>query len=264
MSEKILNTRIVHKHDTEENWLKATSFAPKNGELIIYDEDENHSYKRVKIGDGTTNVNTLPFIDANKMDKFGDVSGYGEDYITIDSGYSYVTQKSGRPILEGIDGVVLNATGNNIMLQTNSYGHVRLCQNLTDYSGTVPLRGLADIDGSDDTQAVNYGYIKDKYQDKIGSMSTDTDGNTLVTCVHGNLAFADEAGANKIALNATSGITLISNKNINLNNVLTVNTDGTITMGNTTLTEEKLIELINLKQYVDEMIGTIESQLAAI
>ena len=63
MSEKILNTRIVHKHDTEENWLKATSFAPKNGELIIYDEDENHSYKRVKIGDGTTNVNTLPFID---------------------------------------------------------------------------------------------------------------------------------------------------------------------------------------------------------
>lgn len=264
MSEKILNTRIVHKHDTEENWLKATSFAPKNGELIIYDEDENHSYKRVKIGDGTTNVNTLPFIDANKMDKFGTVTNDGSYTTNIDMGYNYTTFKSGRPILEGMDGVVLNATENNIILQTNSYGHVRLCQNSTDYSGTVPLRGLADVDTSDDTQAVNYGYIKDRYQDRIGSMSTDTDGNTLVTCVHGNLAFADETNANKIALNATSGITLISDKNINLNNVLTVNTDGSITIGNTTLTEEKLIELVNLKQYVDEMIGTIESQLAAI
>ena len=29
------NTRIQHKHDVEANWLKATTFAPKAGELII-------------------------------------------------------------------------------------------------------------------------------------------------------------------------------------------------------------------------------------
>ena len=140
MPEKKIPTRIPQKHDTEENWIKAVNFTPKNGEFIIYDEDENYSYKRVKIGDGVNNVNSLPLVDNHKMDKFGVVT-------------------------------------------------------------------------------------------------VDNNGNTSITCEHGNLTLVD---------------------------AFTFNTDGTITMGNTTLTEEKLIELINLKQYVDEMIGTIESQLAAI
>lgn len=63
MSEKTLNNiRIVHKHDTEENWLKATNFIPKQGELIIYDIDKNYNYERMKIGDGINLVNDLPFI----------------------------------------------------------------------------------------------------------------------------------------------------------------------------------------------------------
>ena len=60
MAEKNLNARIIHKHDTEENWLKS-SFIPKQGEIIIYDIDSSHSYERIKVGDGTTNVNNLPF-----------------------------------------------------------------------------------------------------------------------------------------------------------------------------------------------------------
>ncbi len=61
MSEKFLNSRIIHKHDVESNWNKATNFIPKQGELIIYDIDDTHDYERIKIGDGTTNVNDLPF-----------------------------------------------------------------------------------------------------------------------------------------------------------------------------------------------------------
>ena len=62
MSENVLkNVRIVHKHDTEENWLKATNFIPKQGELIIYDVDDKYNYERMKIGDGNTLVNDLPF-----------------------------------------------------------------------------------------------------------------------------------------------------------------------------------------------------------
>ena len=61
MAEKSLNTRIIHKHDTEANWNKATNFIPKQGEFIIYDEDSSHSYKRIKIGDGTTTVINLAF-----------------------------------------------------------------------------------------------------------------------------------------------------------------------------------------------------------
>lgn len=62
MSEKTLNNiRIVHKHDIEENWLKAENFIPKQGELIIYDVDTEHNYERFKIGDGINLVNDLPF-----------------------------------------------------------------------------------------------------------------------------------------------------------------------------------------------------------
>lgn len=71
MSEKTLNNiRIVNKHDTEANWLKATNFTPKQGELIVYDVDSNYSYERIKIGDGVQNVNDLPFAGGNSKNVF--------------------------------------------------------------------------------------------------------------------------------------------------------------------------------------------------
>lgn len=69
-------TRIVNKHDLEANWIKAVNFTPLSGELIIYDVevDSNgntlelpsgrtvpYTFQRLKIGDGVTNVNSLPF-----------------------------------------------------------------------------------------------------------------------------------------------------------------------------------------------------------
>ena len=62
MPEKTLKTRIIHKHDVELNWNKAINFIPKQGEIIVYDIDSNHNYERIKIGDGVTNVNNLPFV----------------------------------------------------------------------------------------------------------------------------------------------------------------------------------------------------------
>lgn len=61
MSEKRIYGRLIQKHDIESNWLKATNFIPEKGEIIVYDIDENYTYERFKIGDGATNVNTLPF-----------------------------------------------------------------------------------------------------------------------------------------------------------------------------------------------------------
>lgn len=67
MSEKTFNNiRIIHKHDTEENWLKAINFIPKQGELIIYDTDDIHTQPRFKIGDGETLVSELPFSQAQQ------------------------------------------------------------------------------------------------------------------------------------------------------------------------------------------------------
>lgn len=68
MSEKILKSRIVHKHDSEENFKKATGFTPLSGELIIYDPDTNNQNPRLKIGDGKTNVNNLDFVGDDKAD----------------------------------------------------------------------------------------------------------------------------------------------------------------------------------------------------
>ena len=69
MADKNLKARIVHKHDTEANWQKATGFIPKMGELIVYDIDSTYDYERFKIGDGVTNVNSIPFADAHKVDQ---------------------------------------------------------------------------------------------------------------------------------------------------------------------------------------------------
>lgn len=62
MAEKNLSSRIINKHDIEANWVKATNFIPKQGEIIVYDIDENYTYERFKIGDGITLVSNLPFI----------------------------------------------------------------------------------------------------------------------------------------------------------------------------------------------------------
>lgn len=63
MAEKRLNARLVNKHDIESNWILATNFTPKQGEIIVYDIDDNYNYERFKIGDGIQNVNALPFAD---------------------------------------------------------------------------------------------------------------------------------------------------------------------------------------------------------
>ena len=77
MASNTLKTRIINKHDTEENWNKATNFIPLKGEVIIYDPvqfppDSSYSgsdfirglgYSKIKVGDGTTKVSDLPFVD---------------------------------------------------------------------------------------------------------------------------------------------------------------------------------------------------------
>jgi hypothetical protein len=68
--EKTLKARVVHKHKTEAEWrldvydgdtLREDAFIPKNGELIIFDEDEIHLHRRFKFGNGVDNVIDLPF-----------------------------------------------------------------------------------------------------------------------------------------------------------------------------------------------------------
>lgn len=57
-SHELKHVRLVQKHETAENWAKAISFKPLQGELIIYDSDT----PQIKIGTGSANVNAIPFL----------------------------------------------------------------------------------------------------------------------------------------------------------------------------------------------------------
>ena len=63
-------TRIVHTHDTEDNWNKLSQFVPKRGEIIVYDADYTYTYERFKIGDGTTLLINLPFSTNKSIEAF--------------------------------------------------------------------------------------------------------------------------------------------------------------------------------------------------
>lgn len=62
-----IKARQIQKNDTSANWEKATNFTPKLGELILYTD-----LNKIKIGNGTTNVNDLPFVTDNYVSKSGD------------------------------------------------------------------------------------------------------------------------------------------------------------------------------------------------
>ena len=56
---------ILHK--TSDEWVAETTFVPEEGQIIVYDKDNTHDYARLKIGDGSTLVSQLPFIDAGTV-----------------------------------------------------------------------------------------------------------------------------------------------------------------------------------------------------
>lgn len=121
MSEKIIKSRIVHKHGLEAHWLLATNFIPKQGEIIVYDievdADGNalelpkdrttpYTHQRLKIGDGITTVSELPFVVSEDEVDINMEKGTGEgaaqqltddEVFTIDSDYvdSKVQDKTG-------------------------------------------------------------------------------------------------------------------------------------------------------------------------
>lgn len=65
MAEKSLNTRMQQKVDTTENWGKAINFVPKKGEIIVYSDGGGIGIPKMKVGDGTTKVGSLKFIESD-------------------------------------------------------------------------------------------------------------------------------------------------------------------------------------------------------
>lgn len=61
MEKTMIKEQTLIKKDTSINWSKAKNFIPKENEIILYTD-----FNKMKIGNGKTKVNELPFIDNNE------------------------------------------------------------------------------------------------------------------------------------------------------------------------------------------------------
>ena len=71
---KNLNARIALKHDSLENWKKATGFIPQKGEPFLVDDYEFP----LVLGDGETPASELcltPFLEFITTDEIDDICG---------------------------------------------------------------------------------------------------------------------------------------------------------------------------------------------
>ena len=123
---KEFNTRISHKHDTEANWQHCLSFIPLNGEIIIYDPDENYNYPRVKLGNGNDYVSDLPFVYENRLldntNKINLLAYHNPDCIKVE----YTNNNGGWKLdLRDADNNVIEHRGQNMFAQphTNEVNH---------------------------------------------------------------------------------------------------------------------------------------------
>ena len=114
-----LKNKIAIKHDTEENWNSATDFIPKKSELILYDPDTTYNYTRIKIGDGSTKVSSLPFY----IDKLHDLEvnlGSHSAFLVKNMAAIYKSNYTGAQVDEAIRKVVENelASSDEVVLKT--------------------------------------------------------------------------------------------------------------------------------------------------
>lgn len=257
MAEKNIKSRIVHKHDTESNWSKATTFIPKQGEIIIYDIDSNHSYERFKIGDGITKVNNLPFADANKVDK---ISGKGlstNDYTTAEKKkLASIAEGANKTIVDSelsststdpVQNKVVNAAINDLNTLVGDTAVATQISNAVaskaDASHTHDDRYYTEseidtkLSGKSDTSHTHSTYVNQNAFSniKVGNttVAADTATDTVTLVAGNNITITPDATNDKIIIAATdtvythpsSGVTAGTYKSV------TVNAQGHVTGG---------------------------------
>jgi hypothetical protein len=63
-----MKARVSQLYKTEAEWLRLPNFKPFPGEIVIFAPDAQHSYPRMKIGDGNTLLINLPFFGITELD----------------------------------------------------------------------------------------------------------------------------------------------------------------------------------------------------
>ena len=127
MADKQVKARIQIKSDTDANFGKAT-FVPKKGEPIYYETS-----KYLKIGDGSTAVNSLPFLTSPNADK---LDGYHAT--------SFV-KSTGNITASGYNKYAIVSKSNTNVFPYNKIAHIEGTSSW--YDGAMLLYITADYNG---------------------------------------------------------------------------------------------------------------------
>lgn len=281
MAEKELKARIVHKHDTEANWNKATNFIPKESEFIVYDMDDTHNYFRLKIGDGVTDVINLPFYGGSLehiLDGTADGSVRTSNSAPEDASYKLGTDAFAEGKETKANGNFSHAEGFKTTASA-AYSHAEGRETIA--SGSVShAEGTGTVASGIRSHAGGYGTIakgenqtaigkynledaSNKYAFIIGNGTSSTRKNALTVDWSGNvesngkkLATEEYVNANggKIdSISVNGGAQEIIDKNVNITiptktSDLTNDSNFLSSIPNEYITEEEL----NLKNYQND------------
>ena len=148
-----IDSRITQKHDTEQNWNLVSNFIPLNGEIIIYDADENYSYPRVKCGDGSTLLKNLPFI------------------VDVESILRKIDLMAPLPDIETSDDVVLKLTqlSNQIDTLTSTINTLD-----TMVNSLIPAVGEVYMTFSEENPSIKFGGVWEQIKDTFLLACGDT------------------------------------------------------------------------------------------
>ena len=106
-----VNSRIQNKRDITANWNAARGFIPLAGEVIIYTDGEmkNVFVPGVKIGDGQTYVQDLPFVDTELRDRIMEHINNENIHVTLQEKLFWNNKLNVNDNMELVDGaLVLN------------------------------------------------------------------------------------------------------------------------------------------------------------
>lgn len=223
MAEKELKARIVHKHDTEANWNKATNFIPKESEFIVYDMDDTHNYFRLKIGDGVTDVINLPFYGGSLehiLDGTADGSVRTSNSAPEDANYKLGTDAFAEGKGTKANGNFSHAEGFNTTASA-AYSHAEGRETIASGSvshaegtGTVAsgirshAGGYGTIAKGENQTAIGKYNVEDasnKYAFIIGNGTSSTRKNALTVDWSGNVESNGKKLATEEYVNANGG-----------------------------------------------------------
>lgn len=182
-NEKALKTRLKQKIDTAENWKKAgdNGFVPLDGEVIFY----RGNPVKMKVGNGTDNVNALPFIAEQEivqemgtsetavMSQKASTDSFLPKVTTANSSFArlYGVNHSGGQYMENIG--QNSPTGSTIVKRTSS-GTIRTATPTTDNDATTKKYvddAVAVVDEKLNGYATE-GYVDAEVQDATSNKLT--------------------------------------------------------------------------------------------